>query len=620
MSDKEFFILSSGKKIYLNEFYNKVGKKDFCLSKDMKLLFDYYSQSNTGSDELNSGQINFIFECFNKKAREDGNNELSISEVMGLMQSQNLNVKPQDVEMFLEQLSDKSKVVEDLSINVVNDVFPELSFLEIGNNSNIDLTKLDFENFKKNFPEPEYTHDEVIREYIKVKKENGDFRIHKFATTHKDGSRWINEHINFSKYPDAEKFSRSQKLIYSDTATIVEEKKGDIVFKHDINSLKYNLPNGGTIEVSFDENNSCTIVSSDRFIRIKDNKIVEAKSKEKDYIFDSRMLSEYKDYKNKVFLSADELTKINNIKNNLASENFNDVDFMSEINSLLVKGEIGPFMDNYYYLTGKELIDDVKRAEIPDKEKTKMLNKICKPYVDSKYFDADKKVESSRVENEYYTSTDEYSIEYNGPIVNLYNKTTSQKYRINLKTFTEDSEVPLIKLNELQSLPGEVLENIVIELNSLKRANKETFGRSVSAIDGFYSSRNIIYLKKYAYAKTLIHELAHAIDHSSLGIEYFTDKDKFKKAYDNFIEKYTSSGQKVFTEPSFWRVLTANPKANYATYNEKEAFAISMEVLMGAREDKFAKWLKENAPELIEASKELYLKIRAKDINERKLN
>lgn len=613
---KDYFLLPNGKKINLKDFYNSVTEENLTINQNTKLLFDYYSESE--DNILDSNQTNHIFETSNQKAEEDSNNELSFTEILGLVRSRNLDIKEEEVEILLSQLSDKSDNEEKTASIIIKDIFPELIFTGFCTDYGVDLSKLNIENIKKLFKPDESSFYENSREYYRYTDSKG--RIKAVP---------VDLDFDLSKFPDGEKIVRTYKLISSSWIEIIEDK-GDVHPKYK-DKIAFYFPDDKSIHIEFTKD-GYNISSEDRVVNIRGGKIIEAKTKDKTFDFNSetknapKYLTTKEENNDKgnwfvpIYDSNGEIIRkdknntvkiedyiyIKNIANLLASKKC-EIDALSkEINKVLDKGNIGLLMDDYYLETGRELIDELNNASMSDKEKTELLNKICEPYVDSKYYDANKKIEHSHIKNEYYTSSDEYSIEYNGPIINVYNKTTNSAKRINLKSLS-DSKKEIIRLDELQKLSGEVLENIAIELKTVNRLNSKPF----SSTRGEYLNNDKIFLYT-SDPSTLVHELGHAIEDSA-SYKTFTSYGKFKQVFDQFIKEYTSSGHKRFLKISLF-----NLKSNYATYDEHEAFAIAMQILMGQKDDPHTKWLKKNAPELIKASKELYLEIRNKSVEERR--
>ena len=244
-----------------------------------------------------------------------------------------------------------------------------------------------------------------------------------------------------------------------------------------------------------------------------------------------------------------------------------------------------------------------ENSKIPDKLEKELLNSICEPYIDSKYYDAHKKVDSSRV----------------------FNKTTGKNTRINLKSLIKMDYRTKTKKNRsletIQKFPGEVLENMAVKIRQIREMKKGEDRSDTNKIKAaaFYTFDTIT--APYLNLKTMIHEIALGIDevYDENNIIYLSQKGKFKETFDNCIQKLEKSGRKVFDNQNpmkgNWAGMFGGA-TNYATYNEAEEFAICMQILMGT-ENTDTKYIKKYMPELIDAAKELYLEIRNKPQEER---
>ena len=636
MSGEDYIKLPNGEKIYLKDLYGKVSRDNFPENKRISVL---YSVFNTNYDrKLNSNEIKPIFDSLKDFASKDGNNELSMAELMGFIKEHVKDeyyaslITPKEVMKFLgivqkksdESLAGGEKV---LVTNTFNDVFPELSYLDIGNDNNIDASKLTFDAISKHYPSDKYEiKEETSVQYIMPHEPDSS------------GITWSDH-----EFPG----SIPRTII---TKQIINKETGHVVvtFRDNSNEIQINdEATGKTFIIDSWDNEDISLTieekGTERSFFVQNGKTSYVKYEGKFIQFDDEGYLYYKfegdegiSYDKGIEIGRDKYyeTKIQEEKpHEDISEKFDaiinsgNVEELSKlIDNSIASNQIGFDMDDYYKRTGVELTDAIQKSNLPKDIKEKLLNSICEPYVDSKFYDAHKKIEHSKVENEYYVSTDEYSIEYNGPIINVYNKTTGKRSRINLKTLLRDLDYRRKKwigksLRTIQSFSGEVLENLSIEIKKIETFTKEDAAASFNGNGGagaLYTGDDKISAPRLRTIM-IIHELGHAIDNTANG-DYLSAKGKFKKVFDECIKRYEASGHKRFDEYHPMRsipILPINNGINYATYNEQEAFATCMEALMGQKGGT-VKFLKKVMPELIDAARELYLEIRNKQQEERR--
>jgi hypothetical protein len=125
----------------------------------------------------------------------------------------------------------------------------------------------------------------------------------------------------------------------------------------------------------------------------------------------------------------------------------------------------------------------------------------------------------------------------------------------------------------------------------------------------------------------IAHELAHAMDNEGGGTGFSSAKGRFLDVYNDCIKRYEANGNKRFDRQNpemasnrgrgvFGKKVHFKGN-NYATYNHAEAFAISVQILMGY-EDAFTEFIHDQMPELIDAARELYEKIRKRPQEQRR--
>ena len=641
MSGNDFIILPNGKRIYIKDEYGTVENTEF--PKRSRLQSVFWEFDRNGNNKLTSSEIGLIFNSLKECASLDGNNELSDDELLLFIKNNVVDeyilekLKPNEMLKFLDILQKKSdktlrkKPSEQIPIgNTIDKLFPELAFLNLGADNDVNVENLTFENIQKHYPDDKYE----IQEKTTIMYKCVQSRNSMYYTENKP-----DESIEYTQVERYEKF-----IINKETGAVVVQYKRLDNMGDSFNIFDETTNDEIFVSVHDEKNLDIESNSRDSWVQIRNGMMSIVGENGVISYFDEGIIERVEDetsittYKNGVPHSteAKEIVEtpppyepvFNELVNILSVENIN-IENLNELieNSVQAKG-IGEDMDGYFNLTGRELIDDIRNTDLPDDIKQELLNKICSPYVDFKYYDADKEVSSSRIQNKYYTSTDEYSIKFNGPIINIHNKTTGRKSRINLQTLLKDVEYhsrPDLRksLEAIQSYPGEVLENIAIELESISSLYKKDAYRDDNKMraSGGYVNNNVtlISLGK-SKGSILIHELGHAIDDLASG--NWASCGKFKEAYDESMRRWEESGHKRFDDQHPWRGnlwgwQIDRRGTTYLTYDEQEAFAICMTLLMGYK-DSHTKFAEKITPELIDATRDLYLEIRAKALEERR--
>ena len=166
MPHEDFIKLPNGKKIFLKDSYGKVSIDEMPKRSSLRSIFSAFN--HIPDAKLNSKETSSIFNTLKEFAAQDGNNELSYTELENFIKQtcpENFygTIKPDDMLKFLELVQKKSdeslKNVHKSQIHPENSLekfFPELSFLDLGVDNNIDAQKLSFEEIKKHFPDEKY--------------------------------------------------------------------------------------------------------------------------------------------------------------------------------------------------------------------------------------------------------------------------------------------------------------------------------------------------------------------------------------------------------------------------------------------------------------------------------
>lgn len=203
------------------------------------------------------------------------------------------------------------------------------------------------------------------------------------------------------------------------------------------------------------------------------------------------------------------------------------------------------------------------------------------------------KIENSQVKNDLRTG-DVYSIEYNEFRVTITNKTKNKTTILNLNALlsgmsTEDA-VNFMKY--IQTLPGEVLEDLAIEADRITSSTGQNMNTTTNpdfTAGGIYrgGKDNITTSPRH-----LVHELGHAMDYH--GEKNMSGKNnysrimknkKFLEAFEIGLKRFKDAGNKQFdyNDKSTWSSgkklkfgniqFTMTQDSNYCTANPKELWA-----------------------------------------------
>lgn len=616
MSENKYIKLSNGEKLYIKDNYGTISTK-----KGFETYFAKHFASVFSSDYeyLSSKDIENIFNKVYQYATKDGDNKFDKKEINAFIKDnfdvdfiKHVGVSSARLESFLlevQALSDASLATKDKTKNIkyensINKHFPELEFLGLGDDGNVDISRINDENFEKNFPAEEYKKSLAVSS----KGEGIGFR--------KNGSE---------QFLDAAIYHNNDDIMLSfNVADQLRELNVEVVGS----SLKIKSRDG-------------------RYLKVVDGQVVEFKKDGIKVLYKDGLVAEVTKGFDIYKQGFDEKTYYNegvpyrtedgrgntvinysmqNVAEMLASEQLNTKQLEKIINNSINKNTIGQDMDDYYMQTGRELFDDIQAAGLSLEVKDKLIEQINGPFTKSNGYKNGLKIEHSQIKNKYYTG-DEYSVRYHGPIVYVENKTTNEVTRLNLRAVFDFDEMKnkYIKrsIKTIQNCSGEVLENLAIEIDyirALKGGEAKRTDNSKFIAGGMYlSGQQNIVLGRYFHEMVLIHELAHGMDEIYVPEEnwfkYLSDDGEFQNKYNALIEAWEAKGNKRFDgeDPykgnNIWQVMRRG--ATYSTQDAGEGFAISMEIILGARQGEDARFVKKVLPELIDLSREQYLKIRA---------
>ena len=246
------------------------------------------------------------------------------------------------------------------------------------------------------------------------------------------------------------------------------------------------------------------------------------------------------------------------------------------------------------------------------KERNDFLN-----YAVKNGYKRDLVIENSQVKNGLRTG-DVYSVEYHDFTVTIVNKTKNRTTTLDLNYLLAGmSNVDKLKfLKTIQSLPGEVLEDLAIEVDTLISSTgkdmhilKESPGFLAG---GYYSGNND---EITTSEKHIVHELGHAMDfHGSKNESRVMNNKKFINAFNIGLKRFLKDGNKQYDyndNPDLFRsgLSVISHNSNYCTANPKELWAEIYTALTTGTCNSYNTILK-YFPEALEIGKNLLEEIR----------
>lgn len=268
------------------------------------------------------------------------------------------------------------------------------------------------------------------------------------------------------------------------------------------------------------------------------------------------------------------------------------------------------FKYNWKELTGRDSFEaDFLNSNLPPEIKAQYNKVIWHEACQRLNIKSNLKIENSQIKNDNYTSNMIYDIQYNlttdwiGGTITIINKTTGVTRIIDVNKITKNmSEIDYCTfLSNLQTLPGEILEDIAVECNNvIGHSGKESYLIKKDC-GGEYLFDDETILAHTAIMRDFVHELGHAIDHTyKYGRNYaFSDElinTQYAKTLQQEYDKYILKGGKEFgkdtTEPSV-----------YCTSSSAEMFAECYTLLMTGNCHSKDTILKHFRKTLIEAEK-----------------
>ena len=222
--------------------------------------------------------------------------------------------------------------------------------------------------------------------------------------------------------------------------------------------------------------------------------------------------------------------------------------------------------------------------------------------------------ESSQVKNDYYQG-DEYFVKFDGFNVTIRNKTKNYVKTFNFSNLLVDMpDKEKIKfMKYIQTLPGEVLENIAVELDNLQSSagqNMHTHSNQDFVAAGYYTPRED---KIVTNPDALVHELGHAVDYrgSNNNLSTVSNNKEFKATFQRELQNYIKAGNKQYD----YNDRTTWTRDNYPTANERELFAESYNLMMTGK-SRYKKLILTYFPETFKLAQQIYQQIRTdEDLN-----
>ncbi|MDR1168627.1 MAG: hypothetical protein LBK53_07060 [Heliobacteriaceae bacterium] len=233
-------------------------------------------------------------------------------------------------------------------------------------------------------------------------------------------------------------------------------------------------------------------------------------------------------------------------------------DFLENI-KLINSENIHSVLDSYASKTKRRLVDDIAAA-LGETESKPILEHLETIRYKTKFHNP-----NSQINNDYYKG-DVYDVEADGDIITV--KSAQREFVLNLEEVLSNKISCENRMNLkdiIRNLPGEVLEDLYIELKRVNHTPQSVLNAGCAGI--FLPWNN----KLFTDAKTgnLVHELGHALDfHNNYKCSY-TNKE-LKAVYKKELAAYKTAGHARYTDDV----------SNYATKNIFEMVAESYALMM----------------------------------------
>lgn len=413
--------------------------------------------------------------------------------------------------------------------------YPEINFIKIKEDGSIDFSQFDnIDNEKVRFLE---LSDKVVVEY------NDGNNIRKYVEINPE------THILECLFEYNNNTSGNKKVTYYDNGN----KKYSELVTEEMVSLKN---------------------SNDDFIP-KDTRLNLTVYDNNEPIIEINQNNEVKDY------------RASNIANAIKSNNTEQLQtYISKYLKPNDQKTTSLVMEKYHEITGQELLLDIQNSNsISQKEKEAIIKNTIGDFCNKSGLPKFNETRNSKVENKNYTG-DEYEINYLGPIINIKNLRTNNQSKLDinkiLKTGATKYDIKEFMRN-IYNAPGEVLEDISKELNSIELLDpKSKEFVSENRVAGEALNDNIVITRNTL--KTIVHELGHCIDcDENENMKSMNPNNEFNKIYTeelaNYNKEHSSFDEnKKHQSQSLkdWFLL----RSNYVSKNAGEGFAEMYAYLM----------------------------------------
>lgn len=459
-----------------------------------------------------------------------------------------------------------------------------------GNPKKLAVTMEDFkiENIKKRYPEDKYnesTNDEGITSFTDKKSgkivfgishsETGDM----LAILYKNGK--IHNSIHYSKAENT--FTRQQHDENEDIKSQAFYDAGDGKIKRELlakpdgtitNAITYNINGNKTEEKIYRSDND----DNDYEIEYYQN--------------DGTLISTYNGKtENHNCPIANELQDFIYAKNSMGLPVSKDKEIKETVLKKINLENISVILEAYKKSTGVDLLQDISDEWAISSSDLKEIKDHIKKCAETKHeYKSDFENPSSQVKNEFHTGP-EFSVKQKNDVITVKNKSTGKEHSIDLnkllRIVSPDKQVKLKQV--IQNLPGEVLEDLSIEVDTLYEAEQDgntgafynEGADTISIFNIFINGSDSISMIDINQ-NNLVHEIGHAVDFNGYFSNTSTigDNKNFVKVNEQEMEKYVEAGNKRFDVNDNTTHLSNDKTYNYCTMSDLEMFAECYSLLM----------------------------------------
>ena len=241
-------------------------------------------------------------------------------------------------------------------------------------------------------------------------------------------------------------------------------------------------------------------------------------------------------------------------------------------------------------MTGVELLKDLEEEWSLSAAEIKSLKEHINKCMEKPFGYNDKfEKTSSKIDNPYHTG-DEFSVTQDGDIITVTNISTGKKHQLNLDKLTArvDADMRVQLKQIIQGLPGEVLEDLCIEMDRM--TSEDTYdgyngwyshGEKSDLFKIFLNGTDVINIRNITQ-NTLVHELGHAVDYNGFISNTSTigENENFQKTTKKEMENYLAKGNKCYDSGDINSQYSVDKYYNYCTANAREMFAECYTLLM----------------------------------------